>query len=803
MIIYQAIKSEFMKDVNDRDIESVVLDKFKFKTGHKVGNSELQSWKNSLGFMGKVLSDQDIPGDCGIAIEYGLPQTSKRVDFILTGRNENNIDHAIIIELKQWESAKKTEKDGVVITRHANGEREVNHPSYQAWSYAATLNDFNEAVEKEKIQLRPCAYLHNYIDDGIINDAFYSEYLSSAPVFLKGEQEREKLRSFIKQHVKYGDSSEIMYKIEGGKIRPSKSLADRLSSMMKGNKEFVLLDDQKLVYETALSLAGKSSEKKKHVFIVEGGPGTGKSIVAINLLVELTKREQNTRYVTKNSAPRDVYRNRLTGTLRQTVISNFFASSGTFTTTEKNLFDTLIVDESHRLNAKSGLLSNKGENQVKEIINSAKCSIFFIDESQMVAWSDIGTIDEITKWAKKKNALIHHSALESQFRCSGSDGYLAWLDNTLGIKETAHETLDTKEFDFRVFDSPQELRELITEKNKPANKARMVAGYCWKWKSRPDPKAFDIEFPEFAFQMRWNLKDDGSLWIQNPKSVNEIGCIHTCQGLEVDYIGVVIGNDFIIRNGEIITQPLKRDADDKTMRGFKKMFKEDPKAASAKADLIIKNTYRTLLTRGMRGCYIYCTDPETSDYFKQRISTGNLSESLMPALEIQEEADTADILPFKIITKKELSNDIEAVPLLDLDIAAGPFGAFQHIDEDITQWIELPDGFKYTKDLFVAKVMGESMNKKIPNGAWCLFKANPVGTKQGKVVVAQLNGHLDTDTGGSYTIKLYSSSNMLDSDNDLQQSITLSPASTDKSYRPITVSNGDEVLIVAELVAVI
>ena len=803
MIIYQSIKSEFLKDVNDRDIEEVLLDRFKFRTGHKVGNAELQSWKNSLGYMSRVLSDQNIPHDCGVAIEYGLPQTSKRVDFILTGRNENNIDHAIIIELKQWESAQKTEKDGVVVTRLANGEREVNHPSYQAWSYAATLNDFNEAVEQEKIQLRPCAYLHNYVDDGIINDVFYSEYLSSAPLFLKGEQEREKLRSFIKQHVKFGDSSEIMYKIEGGKIRPSKSLADRLSSMMKGNKEFVLLDDQKLVYETALSLAGKSTDKKKHVFIVEGGPGTGKSIVAINLLVELTKREQITKYITKNAAPRAVYQNRLTGTFRQTIISNFFSGSGSFTETHRNAFDTLIVDEAHRLNAKSGMFSNLGENQIKEIINSAKCSIFFIDESQKVTWNDIGTIEEISKWAKAENAQIHAGALESQFRCSGSDGYIAWLDNTLGIRETANETLSTAEFDFRIFDSPQELRTFITAKNAAHNKARMVAGYCWKWKSKPDPKAFDIEFPDYGFQMRWNLTDDGSLWIQSPNSVNEIGCIHTCQGLEVDYIGVVIGEDFIVRNGEVITQPLKRASADKSMQGFKKLFKTDPQAASAKADLIIKNTYRTLMSRGMKGCYLYCTDPETADYFRQRLVQTDNTAASVNMEHANGATESANVLPFKIIQRNEESTDIHAIPLLDLKIAAGPFGAFQHMDTDTTQWIELPDGFKYSEDLFVAQVTGESMNKKIPNGSWCIFKANPVGTKQGKIVVAQLQDHIDTDTGASYTIKLYNSSNTLDAENELRQSITLSPASTDRSYQPITVSNGDDVLIVAELVAVL
>jgi DUF2075 family protein len=801
MIIYQAIKSEFQKDVNDRDIESVVLDKFKFRTGHKVSISELQSWKNSLGFMGKVLSDNDIPDDCGIAIEYGLPQTSKRVDFIITGRDAANLDHAIIIELKQWESAGKTDKDGIVTTRFANGEREVNHPSYQAWSYAAILNDFNEAVETDKIQLRPCAYLHNYIDDGIINDAFYAEYLNSAPVFLKGEHEREKLRSFIKQHVKYGDSSEIMYKIEGGKIRPSKSLADRLSSMMKGNNEFVLLDDQKLVYEAALSLAGKSSEKKKNVFIVEGGPGTGKSIVAINLLVELTRREQITKYVTKNAAPRAVYENRLTGSYKKSIISNFFSSSGSFTKTKNNFFDTLIVDEAHRLNAKTGMFK-KGENQIKEIINSAKCAIFFIDESQKVTWDDIGTIDEIGKWAKAGNAKIHFGELESQFRCSGSDGYIAWLDNTLGIKPTANEMLGHGEFDFRVFDSPEELRKVIVHKNKQANKARMVAGYCWKWKSKKNPTAYDIEFENFGFQMRWNLVQDGSLWIQNPNSVNEIGCIHTCQGLEVDYIGVVIGDDFIVRNSEVVTQPLKRDSRDKSMQGFKKLFKADPQAASAKADLIIKNTYRTLLSRGMRGCYIYCTDPETAEYFRQRIvlAPSAKAESIEA---IANDIASAEVFPFKKLSRSEITSSIDAIPLLDLKIAAGSFGAFQHLDEDSNEWIELPEGFKYSADLFVAKVSGESMNNRIPNGSWCLFKANPTGTKQGKIVVAQLRSHLDPETGGSYTLKIYSSQNTFDAEGEFQHSITLSPASTDKSYLPIDVVAGDEVLIVAELVAVI
>ena len=205
----------------------------------------------------------------------------------------------------------------------------------------------------------------------------------------------------------------------------------------------------------------------------------------------------------------------------------------------------------------------------------------------------------------------------------------------------------------------------------------------------------------------------------------------------------------------------------------------------------------------MKGCYLYCTDPETADYFRQRLVQTDNTAASVNMEHANGATESANVLPFKIIQRNEESTDIHAIPLLDLKIAAGPFGAFQHMDTDTTQWIELPDGFKYSEDLFVAQVTGESMNKKIPNGSWCIFKANPVGTKQGKIVVAQLQDHIDTDTGASYTIKLYNSSNTLDAENELRQSITLSPASTDRSYQPITVSNGDDVLIVAELVAVL
>ncbi len=616
MIVYQSNKSNFSHDVVTNNIENVILDIFKKKIGHTTTKSEINAWKNSMMYMENILQDKDIPNDCGVMIEYQIPQTSKRVDFIITGQSDNQTDHAVIVELKQWEKSEITEKNGIISTFIGGAVRETNHPSYQAWSYAALLNSYNEAVYNGDIQLKPCAYLHNYsVDDDAVTNSCYSEYIERAPVFLRTDA--LKLREFIKQFVKFGDKGKVMYQIESGNIRPSKSLADSLKKMLDGNEEFIMIDDQKLVYETALYLAKKSATGNKNVLIVQGGPGTGKSVVAINLLVELTKRGLVTQYITKNAAPRAVYQSKLTGTRTLTEISNLFTGSGSFINTQKNIFDALVVDEAHRLNEKSGMFKNKGENQVKEIMEASKFSVYFVDEDQKVTWHDIGEKEEIKKWAQKLGATVTETELTSQFRCNGSDGYLAWLDNALQIRETANKSLADIDFDFQIVDSPNELRDIIFEKNKINNKARIVAGYCWNWVSRNNSKLNDINIPEFNFGMRWNLASDGNLWILAPESVNEVGCIHTCQGLEMDYVGVIIGDDMIVRDGKVLVDPSKRAKTDGSTKGYKTYLKTEPENAKQKIRAIIKNTYRTLMTRGMKGCYVYFTDKETEKYFKK------------------------------------------------------------------------------------------------------------------------------------------------------------------------------------------
>ena len=620
MLVYEGIKSSFINDVDLNLITDKILKRFKEVFHRSTGESEVNSWRESMLRMRGVLADSAIPDNAGVAIEFNIPHTSNRIDFLLSGYDARKKNSIIIIELKQWTHANAVEgKDGIVSTFTGRAQREVTHPSYQAWSYASLIDSYNQDVYDKNVSLHPCAFLHNYnlSDDDPLNSKQYKDYINAAPMF--GSKDFEKLREFIKKYVTEGDNKEGLYIIENGKIKPSKMLQDSFSSVLKGNKEFVLIDDQKVIFEEALKIGVNAHiHNEKNVLIVEGGPGTGKSVLAINLLKQFLNRSFNAFYVTKNCAPRDVFKAKLKID-RMSGLNNLFKGSGCFYECEPNSFDVLIVDEAHRLNKKSGLFSNLGENQIKEIINSSLFSIFFIDENQRVTLKDNGSIDEIKKYAKYYNAGIHQMELKSQFRCDGSDGYLAWLDNILEIKETANLDLDNK-YDFKVFDDPNELRKAIVEKNNKNNKSRLVAGYCWNWISEGKNKSnvYDINIPNYNFAMSWNLGNSNT-WAIDKESINEIGCIHTCQGLEFDYVGVIIGDDLRYENGHIITDYTKRAKTDQSLKGINKIAKEEGKEEADKiAASIIKNTYKTLMTRGMKGCYVFCTDKNLSEYLKNR-----------------------------------------------------------------------------------------------------------------------------------------------------------------------------------------
>ncbi|MCA0239332.1 MAG: DUF2075 domain-containing protein [Proteobacteria bacterium] len=807
MIIYQATKAQFLDHALRDDIEDIVSRQFVSVTGHTVGRSEMHAWKHSLLEMAKVLQDEEIPPSAGVGIEYQLPQTAKRIDFVITGEDAQARPSVIIVELKQWSESRHSDKDAIVWARRGGraAETEGPHPSYQAWSYAALLQDFNAAVQDGQMALQPCAYLHNHPRDGEIDHPAYRDHIERAPLFLR--RERAKLQAFIRQHVRHGDRKGTLYAIENGRIRPSKMLADSVAGLLQGKPEFVLIDDQKVVFETILQM-DQRAEQRKQVVIVQGGPGTGKSVLAVNLVGALLARGRNVRYVSKNAAPRAVYEAKLTGKFTKSRISNLFSGSGVFVNVEPDVYDTLIVDEAHRLNEKSGLYRNLGDNQVKELIRAARCTAFFVDEDQRVTLLDIGSVDQLRDQASAAGAEVTELQLSSQFRCNGSDGYLAWLDDVLAIRSTANTTLDTRAFDFRVFDNPAELHALVELKNRANNRSRMVAGYCWAWSSKRDPDAWDIELPGFGYRRRWNLDKDGSLWIVAPGSVDQVGCIHTCQGLELDYVGVIIGPDLVYRDGRVQTDATQRASSDQSVKGIKRMLRDHPANAKALADRVVKNTYRTLMTRGMKGCYVYCTDSALAAYLRTRLTVRDDAKPRVSRPDVQPAAERprANVVPLHRVTRQEREAGVAAAPLVDLRFAAGAFSNFQAFEQDSADWVALPDWVRPQPGLFIAQVVGESMNRRIPNGAWCLFRLHPTGTREGKVVVAEHRSIEDPDLGGCYTVKLYSSEKVASDEGGWRhRRIALIPDSDRPGFEPIVfldAEDAQELSIVAELLLV-
>ena len=620
MIIYRNTKGGFIEDVFDGVLVEKIDDSMRQRFGRSTPESEMRAWNNSLLRMEAVLSHSKVPDTAGIAIEYNIPYTSKRVDMIVSGKTSDDRNSAVIIELKQWSEAESVEdKDGIVRTVLNGAMRETAHPSYQAWSYAAAIMDFNADVQDGNVLLKPCACLHNYqeIDNDPLLDPVYDDYLQKAPIFRK--HDNRKLADFIERFIRKGDDLETIFLIDSGRLRPSKSLQDVLASMMKGNEEFILLDSQKVVYESILDASRKIGKGgKKNVIIVEGGPGTGKTVLAVNLLCSMINYNLATMYVSKNAAPRNVYKKKLKGSMRSASVNNLFRGPDQFHEYAEDTLDVTLVDEAHRLREKSGMFSNLGENQIMEIMKASKLSVFFIDDDQRVTLKDIGSVDEIKKQARKLGLEIKTLKLDSQFRCSGSDGYLSWLDNVLEIRETANYSLEEEwNYDLRVFDDPNEMRAAIEEKNRENNRSRIVAGYCWNWitEGKNNPFVYDIEIPEFDFRMSWNLGSSDT-WAIDPESIKEAGCIHTCQGLEFDYVGVIIGDDLRYNGEHVVTDASKRAKTDQSLKGLKSNYSKEE--ASLVADRIIKNTYKVLMSRGMKGCFVYCIDKSLQQYFKTK-----------------------------------------------------------------------------------------------------------------------------------------------------------------------------------------
>lgn len=620
MRLYIGTTLEFKEDTVHNEIVKKIETQFEEYYGRRASPSEVVSWTNSLQYLKNVI-DYNSLDDNLLILEQELPYSTERIDCILFGKDDSRKDNVVVIELKQWSRVKDCEIDDNVVTFVGGAQRMQAHPSLQVRGYHFYLTDFIEIFHDGSTNLYSCAYCHNYSKqgNGVLFSEKFQEIIEEFPLFAK--EDFQQLGSYLKSRLSGGHGLEIFDRFKKSRIAPSKRLIDLTTHIIERQKVFTLISEQLAANNTIIDRAKKCYKlKNKSVIIIRGGPGTGKSVIALNALAELLSKKLTVYHATGSAA--------FTQTLRKVVgfrVAKFFKYFNSFTQHRENEIDVLICDEAHRIRKTSNsrftrLEMRTNTPQVEELIKAAKVSIFFIDDHQVVRPDEIGSTELIRETAKKYGADTYEFELKTQFRCSGSDGYLNWIDNALDIRDTANIVLTKNEkMEFKIFDSPQDLYEEIKRKNaEKQNSARLVAGFCWPW-SDPNPDGTlkeDIIIGDF--RITWEAKNEATtlapgipraaLWAYDPNGVNQAGSIYTIQGFEFDYVGVIFARDLVydpIKNTWV--GKLENSADASIKKSKENFLK------------YVKNVYRVLLTRGMKGCYVYFMDENTRKFFESRI----------------------------------------------------------------------------------------------------------------------------------------------------------------------------------------
>ena len=624
MRLYSGMSEDFIRDTTHNRIAERLRDAFFAYYRYKPSPAEVNSWRNSLRAMTDVL---DIGGlhDHGILLEYQLPLTSKRIDCMVCGRDEDARDQAVIVELKQWERCEPAEPDKIVTSWVGGRHRDVLHPSVQVGQYRQYLEDTHTAFHEHPrpIRLSACSYLHNYLSsaaDPLLAPKF-ADILRADPLF--DADGAEPLAEYLKTRLAQGNGRPVLQRVEQSRFRSSRKLMDHVAEAIRSHSPWVLLDEQLVVFERIRSTVKSGLfGRRKHVVIVRGGPGTGKSVVAINLMAQLLREGRNAHYATGSRAFTETLWNIVGPRSRAT-----FKYFNSYTAAQLNEVDVLICDESHRIRETSNSRFTKramrsSREQVRELIDSAKVAVFFIDDRQVVRPNEIGSSEYIKKHACGVDAEVLDYELEVQFRCAGSDGFVNWIDNTLLIRRTANVIWDGGDgFDFRIFSSPQDLESAIRARAAEGFSARVAAGFCWPW-SEPQPDGTLVEDVVIGdYRRPWDAKPgnwrlaagipSASLWATDPNGINQIGCVYNIQGFELDYVGVIWGRD------------LRYDFDGQGWIGDKKESADSVvKRSKEKFVDLVKNTYRVLLSRGIKGCYVHFMDKDSERFVRSRMELG-------------------------------------------------------------------------------------------------------------------------------------------------------------------------------------
>ncbi|WP_245642265.1 DNA/RNA helicase domain-containing protein [Nonomuraea candida] len=589
-----------------------IAENVRASTGRRPSPSEIKSWQNSLPVLARDLLDAGL-GRVEMLVEYKLPLTSRRADVVLAGVHpRTGEDSYVVVELKQWSRAEPSESGEHLVIVDGMPGGEMLHPAEQVRRYCEYMCDFLGVLSGKPNAVHGAAYLHNAMDldiDGL------SEQVRDERSRLFTKQRRGEFLRYLSERLSDKPGANAADRLLSSPVAPSKQLMAYASKEIREREQFTLLDEQQVAYELVMGAVDRARRADfKQVVVVTGGPGSGKSVIALSLLGELYRQGRSALHATGSQS--------FTQTMRRypgrgsTRIKNLFKYFNSFTDAEQNGMDVLICDEAHRIretstNRFTPAAKRTGRSQLDELLSTARVPVFLLDQHQVVRPGELGTVAGIEDYARTKGYDVRFVSLDEQFRCGGSRKYEQWVLRLLGLADDGPMEWDGDDaFEVRLADSPQELEAFL--RAKPGT-ARMTAGYCWPW-SEPrsdDTLVNDVVIGDWA--RPWNVKKDRAvgdyppsmLWASEPNGFGQVGCVYTAQGFEYDWNGVILGPDLTVQDGQLVT--VRSENKDPAFKSRKSVSDSD-------FDQLVRNVYKVLLTRGMRGTVIYAVNPALREY---------------------------------------------------------------------------------------------------------------------------------------------------------------------------------------------
>jgi hypothetical protein len=574
---------------------------------------ERRSWRHSLPVLARDLRDAGL-GSVEVMPEFRLPLSSKRADVVLAGVHPATGDPSyVVVELKQWSTAHTWQGHDALVDVPGAPYGPALHPSLQVAGYANYLRDFVAVLAERPDSVAAVAYLHNASDDDV-EDLRASAGTLGARLFTG--QRRGELHDFLRSRLGPDSGIAAADRLLASRIAPSKQLLAVAADEIRDREQFVLLDEQRVAYELVLAEVDRARHADhKTVVVVAGGPGSGKSVIALSLVGELARQGRTVLHATGSKS--------FTSTLRKVAgkgsgrAKSLFTYFNSFMGAEKNGLDVLVCDEAHRLREKSvnrftpQRLREVARPQVEELIDAARVPVFLLDQYQVVRPGELGSVAEIEQYATGRGLAFREVNLTGHFRAGGSEPYIDWVERLLGLRrELPVPWHDEPTFTVDVVDSPGELEARLSAKLARGSGARMTAGYCWPWSDPRDDGSLvrDVRIGDWA--RPWNLRSErsvggappSSLWATEEGGFGQVGCVYTAQGFEYDWNGVIVGDDLVWRTDRwVARRRFNRDPD----------FRNPKRVPDETFDRLVRHVYKVLLTRGMVGTLIYSTDDET------------------------------------------------------------------------------------------------------------------------------------------------------------------------------------------------